>query len=51
MSSTIDQEAMFLAPGERRAYPILNFSAPGNFEQHMPAIAEWFIDNPPGQAL
>ena len=29
---------------------ILNFSARGNFEQHMPGIAEWFINNPPGQA-
>ena len=28
----------------------LNFSAPGNFEQHMPAIAQWFVDHPPGHA-
>ena len=28
----------------------LNFSAPGNFEQHMPAIAQWFADHPPGHA-
>jgi len=28
----------------------LNFSAPGNFEQHMPAIAQWFADHPPGRA-
>jgi quercetin dioxygenase-like cupin family protein len=27
---------------------VLNFSAPGNFEQHMPAIAQWFADHPPG---
>lgn len=29
---------------------VLNFSAPGNFEQHMPQIASWFKDNPPGDA-
>ena len=29
---------------------VLNFSAPGNFEQHMPGIAEWFARNPPGRA-
>ena len=29
---------------------VLNFSAPGNFEQHMPDIADWFAKNPPGQA-
>jgi len=29
---------------------VLNFSAPGNFEQHMPAIAQWFGDHPPGPA-
>ncbi|HYW56010.1 MAG TPA: cupin domain-containing protein [Polaromonas sp.] len=28
----------------------LNFSAPGNFEQHMPGIAEWFAEHPPGRA-
>ena len=28
----------------------LNFSAPGNFEQDMPAIAQWFADHPPGHA-
>ena len=26
----------------------LNFSAPGDFEQHMPDIAKWFADHPPG---
>jgi mannose-6-phosphate isomerase-like protein (cupin superfamily) len=25
---------------------MLNVSAPGNFEQMMPGIAEWFIANP-----
>ncbi len=25
----------------------LNFSAPGDFEPQMPAIAEWFIEHPP----
>lgn len=29
---------------------VLNFSAPGNFEQEMPDIAEWFAKNPPGHA-
>lgn len=29
---------------------VLNFSAPGNFEQHMPGIAEWFLAHPPGDA-
>ena len=30
---------------------VLNFSAPGTFEQHMPAIVEWFTDNPPSEAI
>lgn len=30
---------------------VLNFSHPGDFEQHMPGIVQWFIDNPPGDAL
>ena len=25
----------------------LNFSSPGNFEQHMPDIVSWFVENPP----
>ncbi len=28
---------------------VLNFSYPGNFEQHMPSIVEWFQANPPGR--
>jgi mannose-6-phosphate isomerase-like protein (cupin superfamily) len=28
----------------------LNFSAPGNFEEHMPGIAQWFRDHPPADA-
>ncbi len=28
----------------------LNFSAPGNFEDHMPGIAQWFAEHPPGRA-
>jgi mannose-6-phosphate isomerase-like protein (cupin superfamily) len=28
---------------------VLNFSAPGPFEQHMPSIAEWFAEHPPGE--
>ena len=27
---------------------VLNFSIPGEFEPHMPAIVEWFEQNPPG---
>jgi mannose-6-phosphate isomerase-like protein (cupin superfamily) len=27
---------------------VLNFSTPGTFEQHMPAIRDWFLKNPPG---
>jgi mannose-6-phosphate isomerase-like protein (cupin superfamily) len=27
---------------------MLNVSAPGNFEDGMPAIARWFADHPPG---
>ena len=29
---------------------VLNFSAPGDFEKEMPAIAQWFIENPPQDA-
>lgn len=29
---------------------VLNFSYPGNFEQHMPAIVDWFKANPPARA-
>lgn len=29
---------------------VLNFASPGNFEQHMPDIAEWFAAHPPGHA-
>ena len=29
---------------------VLNFSIPGNFEKHMPDIAEWFEANPPQDA-
>ncbi len=27
---------------------VLNFSAPGNFEQHMPQIVAWFNEHTPG---
>lgn len=30
---------------------VLNFSVPGDFEKNMPAIAEWFAENPPKNAL
>jgi hypothetical protein len=30
---------------------VLNFSARGTFEEQMPAIVEWFTDNPPGEAI
>jgi hypothetical protein len=26
---------------------VLNFSVPGDFEQHMPAIVQWFVEHPP----
>lgn len=29
---------------------MLNLSIPGAFEPHMPGIAQWFIENPPGYA-
>jgi mannose-6-phosphate isomerase-like protein (cupin superfamily) len=29
---------------------VLNLSIPGNFEQHMPGIAGWFAEHPPGRA-
>jgi mannose-6-phosphate isomerase-like protein (cupin superfamily) len=29
---------------------MLNISAPGDFEQHMPGIAQWFIDRPAADA-
>lgn len=35
--------------GDARA-GVLNFTAPGPFEQAMPAIAEWFLKNPPRDA-
>lgn len=30
---------------------VLNLSYPGTFELHMPAIAEWFAEHPPGDAV
>lgn len=30
---------------------MVNVSAPGDFEEHMPAIVDWFADNPPGDAI
>jgi quercetin dioxygenase-like cupin family protein len=33
--------------GPQRA-GMLNVSAPGDFEQHMPGIARWFAEHPPG---
>jgi mannose-6-phosphate isomerase-like protein (cupin superfamily) len=35
--------------GDQRA-GVLNFSAPGEFEPHMPEIVRWFEQNPPGRA-
>lgn len=29
---------------------VLNLSIPGEFEPHMPDIAQWFLENPPGNA-
>ncbi len=56
---TAERGAFVLIPGgvvhdfENRSAAragVLNFSAPSNFEQHMPAIAQWFREHPPGQA-
>ena len=30
---------------------MLNISAPGGFEDHMPDIAKWFAEHPPGDAV
>jgi mannose-6-phosphate isomerase-like protein (cupin superfamily) len=30
---------------------VLNISAPGDFEEAMPGIAQWFLENPPGHAV
>ena len=30
---------------------VLNFSHPGDFEQHMAGIVQWFTDHPPGAAV
>jgi mannose-6-phosphate isomerase-like protein (cupin superfamily) len=29
---------------------VLNVSVPGDFEPHMPGIAAWFAEHPPGPA-
>lgn len=29
---------------------VLNLSAPGTFEEHMPGIVDWFVANPPREA-
>jgi hypothetical protein len=59
MTSTTDRQPVVLVPGgithdfqnrgDVRA-GMLNIGAPGGFEESMPGIAEWFIDNPPGPA-
>jgi mannose-6-phosphate isomerase-like protein (cupin superfamily) len=35
--------------GEVRA-GVLNFYAPGTFEEHMPEICDWYREHPPGDA-
>ena len=53
------QGSFVLAPGgvthdfeNRSSIPaaLLNFSIPGDFEMDMPAIVEWFVENPPKEA-
>lgn len=53
------QGSFVLAPGgmthdfeNRSSSPavVLNFSIPGDFEMNMPAIVEWFAENPPKDA-
>jgi mannose-6-phosphate isomerase-like protein (cupin superfamily) len=39
----------FENPGDVRA-GMLNVSASGNFEDNMPGISDWFLQNPPGHA-
>ena len=34
--------------GDERA-GVLNFYAPGTFEEHMPSIVDWYAKNPPGE--
>jgi hypothetical protein len=29
---------------------VLNFYAPGTFEEHMPEICDWYREHPPGDA-
>lgn len=36
--------------GSERA-GVLNFYAPGTFEEHMPGIVQWFAEHPPGDTL
>jgi mannose-6-phosphate isomerase-like protein (cupin superfamily) len=36
--------------GSERA-GMLNVSAPGDFEPHMPGIAQWFVERSPGDSL
>ncbi len=35
--------------GSERA-GMLNVSAPGNFEEGMPGIAQWFVERPPAHS-
>jgi mannose-6-phosphate isomerase-like protein (cupin superfamily) len=53
------QGSFVLAPGgmrhdfqnrSARRAGVLNLSIPGNFEENMPAIAQWFTENPPKDA-
>ena len=53
------QGSFVLAPGgmrhdfqnrSARRAGVLNLSIPGNFEENMPAIAQWFAENPPKDA-
>jgi mannose-6-phosphate isomerase-like protein (cupin superfamily) len=55
-----DRGAFVLIPGgtlhdfENRSQKragVLNISAPGDFEEAMPGIAQWFLENPPGNAV
>jgi len=48
----VSEEVFYVVEGtmsEARA-GVLNLSIPGNFEQHMPGIVEWFAEHPPGHA-
>ncbi|HEX2874587.1 MAG TPA: hypothetical protein VHP33_25210 [Polyangiaceae bacterium] len=43
MAKSRRRQAIVLAPGAERSYPMGRISTPG--------IAQWFLENPPGPAI